>query len=323
MVRLRRRACLALFLCALFVFGTLMALRTLKPSGGFSALAPGLGLDPEPQPPAARRRAGPAPASPRPPPALPPAARSTEEEGPGPGGVSAALHAFYYTWYGSPRFDSRYLHWDHAMMPHWDPKISASYPKGRHRPPDDLGAAFYPALGPYSSRDPAVLEEHLRQLRAAAIGEGWRGGGAGLSPRGPGGSGRLRSSGSREPRVAQGGGASQERGGGAAVWPAGGPPRAGTLGPPARCPPRRPLRLPDSGWGRALGVLGSPAGARVPAGARRAPPGQKRALPRTGLRATAGRGGALQGMAGVVLLARCERRKHRGPLAKMSPSNHC
>ncbi|XP_053124614.1 glycoprotein endo-alpha-1,2-mannosidase-like protein isoform X2 [Hemicordylus capensis] len=172
MVRLRRRACLALFLCALFVFGTLMALRTLKPSDGFSALAPGLQL----QPLAARRHGVAAGDGEEPPRAEvqaashQPAAPRSPQPAPGPEGVSSALHAFYYTWYGTPRFDSRYLHWDHVMVPHWDPKISASYPKGRHSPPDDLGASFYPALGPYSSRDPAVLEEHMTQLRAAAIG---------------------------------------------------------------------------------------------------------------------------------------------------------
>ncbi|XP_077395982.1 glycoprotein endo-alpha-1,2-mannosidase [Festucalex cinctus] len=80
------------------------------------------------------------------------------------------LHAFYYIWYGNPSFDSKYIHWDHPQMPHWDPKVAQRYPQGRHSPPDDIGANFYPALGAYSSRDPAVMEAHMQQLRTAAIG---------------------------------------------------------------------------------------------------------------------------------------------------------
>ena len=85
--------------------------------------------------------------------------------------VYSDLHAFYYSWYGSPGREGHYIHWDHVMVPHWDPKISASYPRGRHSPPDDLGSSFYPELGPYSSRDPDVLREHMTQLKEAAIGE--------------------------------------------------------------------------------------------------------------------------------------------------------
>uniref|UniRef100_A0ABM5ER55 Glycoprotein endo-alpha-1,2-mannosidase-like protein n=1 Tax=Pogona vitticeps TaxID=103695 RepID=A0ABM5ER55_9SAUR len=174
MVRLRRRAGLALFLCALFVFGTLMALRTLKPAPDAFALPGPEQPPPQPQPEPEPQAAASAP------PSLPGAAGSREARagaaGGGGGGarpgwrVSPALHAFYYTWYGTPRLDRRYVHWDHAMVPHWDPKIAASYAKGRHSPPEDLAASFYPALGPYSSRDPGVLEDHMHQLRAAAIG---------------------------------------------------------------------------------------------------------------------------------------------------------
>lgn len=81
------------------------------------------------------------------------------------------VHAFYYVWYGNPQFDGKYVHWDHPLLPHWDPKVASGYPTGRHQPPDDIGANFYPALGPYSSRDPSVLEEHMRQLRIADVGE--------------------------------------------------------------------------------------------------------------------------------------------------------
>ncbi|XP_028839379.1 glycoprotein endo-alpha-1,2-mannosidase [Denticeps clupeoides] len=80
------------------------------------------------------------------------------------------LHAFYYTWYGSPTFDGKFIHWNHPLLKHWDPKVAAGYPEGNHSPPDDIGANFYPALGPYSSRDPSVIDHHMQQLRAAAVG---------------------------------------------------------------------------------------------------------------------------------------------------------
>ena len=81
------------------------------------------------------------------------------------------LHVFYYTWYGSPQFDGKYIHWDHPLLPHWDSKVAQGYPQGRHSPPDDIGASFYPALGAYSSKDPSVIEAHMQQLRTAAIGK--------------------------------------------------------------------------------------------------------------------------------------------------------
>ncbi|CAL1575924.1 unnamed protein product [Knipowitschia caucasica] len=80
------------------------------------------------------------------------------------------VHAFYYPWYGNPKFDGRYVHWDHVQLPHWDAKVAQGYPQGRHVPPEDIGSNYYPALGPYSSKDPAVVENHMQQLRMAAIG---------------------------------------------------------------------------------------------------------------------------------------------------------
>ncbi|KAM9034141.1 glycoprotein endo-alpha-1,2-mannosidase-like protein isoform 1-T1 [Sarcophilus harrisii] len=182
MARRRRRACIALFLVLLFAFGTLMGLRTLKAPDGLPELAPGLELGPFERrapvpagPPAAEAEAA---RVPQPPPPAPP--RTAAGPSPAPAPVPAPgsgppvysdLHVFYYSWYGSPRGrEGRYVHWDHVMVPHWDPKVSASYPKGRHSPPDDLGSSFYPELGPYSSRDPEVLREHMNQLKAAAIG---------------------------------------------------------------------------------------------------------------------------------------------------------
>lgn len=81
------------------------------------------------------------------------------------------LHAFYYTWYGNPKFDGQYIHWNHKQLPHWDSKVAQGYPQGSHNPPEDIGSNFYPSLGAYSSRDPSIIEAHMQQLRTAAIGK--------------------------------------------------------------------------------------------------------------------------------------------------------
>ena len=80
------------------------------------------------------------------------------------------LHAFYYAWYGNTETDGRYMHWNHRYLPHWKETITRKYPQGRHAPPDDIGASFYPLLGCYSSKDSAVVETHMSQLRTAGVG---------------------------------------------------------------------------------------------------------------------------------------------------------
>ena len=167
MTRLRKKAFIALFLFTLFIFGTMMGLRTLKPSDGFSDLAPGMefgGEGPD------RRRPVP----------------NGVVVSPGQSHLSDTkvvftksdrdysifydVHIFYYLWYGTPQMDSKYIHWDHVLVPHWDPKIAASHAQGRHTPPEDIASSYYPDLGPYSSRDPRVLESHMAQIEAAAAG---------------------------------------------------------------------------------------------------------------------------------------------------------
>lgn len=81
------------------------------------------------------------------------------------------VHVFYYPWYGAPSVDGKYMHWNHRYLSHWVPKEAAKWPDGRHVPPDDIGSNFYPRLGPYSSRDPAVLEDHMRQIRTTGAGK--------------------------------------------------------------------------------------------------------------------------------------------------------
>uniref|UniRef100_A0A1A8MWM7 Mannosidase, endo-alpha-like n=1 Tax=Nothobranchius pienaari TaxID=704102 RepID=A0A1A8MWM7_9TELE len=164
MTRLRRKALVALFLFTLFIFGTMMGLRTLKPSDGFSDLAPGIDLIGE------RSERKDVLASPG---QIHRGSSDTKvvfSRSDRDYGIFYDVHIFYYLWYGSPSMDQQYIHWDHPLVPHWDPKIAASHAQGRHVPPDDIAASFYPEMGPYSSRDPTVLESHMAQIEASAAG---------------------------------------------------------------------------------------------------------------------------------------------------------
>lgn len=97
---------------------------------------------------------------------------------------SLNIHAFYYLWYGNPEHNGRWQHWDHEVLPHWTPSVSAQYPQigTRFSPPAELHSPFYPLAGPYSSSDPALLRRHFRELRATGVGvaavswwgPGWR-----------------------------------------------------------------------------------------------------------------------------------------------------
>ena len=80
------------------------------------------------------------------------------------------VHIFYYAWYGNPEHDGKYVHWNHRFLPHWKPDVAKLYKQGSHSPPDDIGSNFYPELGPYSSRDPKVIEDHMIQMRTAGVG---------------------------------------------------------------------------------------------------------------------------------------------------------
>ena len=64
------------------------------------------------------------------------------------------VHIFYYPWYGAPPFENEYVHWV----------------QGGHTPPKDIGSSFYPALGPYSSSDPKVLQQHMKWIRQSRAG---------------------------------------------------------------------------------------------------------------------------------------------------------
>ncbi|XP_069743196.1 glycoprotein endo-alpha-1,2-mannosidase-like isoform X1 [Narcine bancroftii] len=183
MARFRRKMWITLLLFLLFVFGVMMGLKTLRPEGVGFIDSVGLELLPQLRYRAAdsNQRAN-----------IPKTEKSAEsgilshnsktEEQHGKTQSSSSdgkldnfpavnydLHAFYYSWYGNQKFDGKYIHWNHPLVPHWDPKIANSYPKGRHNPPEDIGSNFYPELGAYSSRDPAVLNAHMKQFQAAAV----------------------------------------------------------------------------------------------------------------------------------------------------------
>jgi hypothetical protein len=78
------------------------------------------------------------------------------------GGVSlpaaaraATVAIFYYPWYGTPAADGGWQHWD----------------QNSHRPPTDVYSRFYPASGPYSSSDAAVVERQMAQIGSAGVDE--------------------------------------------------------------------------------------------------------------------------------------------------------
>ncbi|CAG0896258.1 unnamed protein product [Cyprideis torosa] len=87
------------------------------------------------------------------------------------------IHVFYYAWYGNPKVDGKWMHWNHRRLPDWSKKEvlkeggeNASQTASRHRPPDDIGANFYPQLGPYSSADPDIIRQHFSDIKNAGIG---------------------------------------------------------------------------------------------------------------------------------------------------------
>ena len=70
-------------------------------------------------------------------------------------GPQRATSIFYYPWYGTPKWDGSYAHWD----------------QNGHTPPLDLASSYYPARGPYSSQDPRVVAAQMRDIAGAGIKE--------------------------------------------------------------------------------------------------------------------------------------------------------
>ncbi len=69
-----------------------------------------------------------------------------------PSGRRVAI--FYYPWYGNPRHDGRWMHWNQA-----------------HARPPRIATAYYPARGLYSSGDARVVRAQLREIASAGIDE--------------------------------------------------------------------------------------------------------------------------------------------------------
>jgi hypothetical protein len=67
---------------------------------------------------------------------------------PGPG-----VAIFYYSWDGTPARDGEWQHWGQRGA----------------APPATVASAFYPARGPYSSTDPAVLRTQMREIAGAGV----------------------------------------------------------------------------------------------------------------------------------------------------------
>ncbi|WP_200957022.1 glycoside hydrolase family 99 protein [Lysobacter sp. Root916] len=83
---------------------------------------------------------------------------------------AVALHpraiVFYYNWYGNPERDGARLHWSHPVL-----KLRAEDAGAPDIPGGgDIAADFYPALGEYSSADPALAERHMAMIAQAGIG---------------------------------------------------------------------------------------------------------------------------------------------------------
>ncbi len=68
-------------------------------------------------------------------------------------GIGKRVLALYYPWYGTPERSGRWLHQEGALPGR---KSLQSH-------------AHYPATGPYDSTDPAVIDRHLAQAKAAGI----------------------------------------------------------------------------------------------------------------------------------------------------------
>lgn len=80
------------------------------------------------------------------------------------------VHAAFYLWYGTPETDGRWLHWDHATLPHWTAAMNKRFPPDvLHSPPDLPHSPFYPARGLYSSADNTTLREQMIELAAAGV----------------------------------------------------------------------------------------------------------------------------------------------------------
>ncbi|MGE5690623.1 MAG: alpha-mannosidase [Pseudomonadota bacterium] len=72
---------------------------------------------------------------------------------PGQASAAARTSIFYYPWYGTPKVDGRFMHWQ----------------QNGAAPPSQIASAFYPARGPYSSADRLVLAAQMDEIHRAGV----------------------------------------------------------------------------------------------------------------------------------------------------------
>lgn len=88
--------------------------------------------------------------------------------------INENVHAFYYGWYDAPtksRNSSGWVHWNHEFIQHWNANEARRWPSGKHDPNQkDIGADFFPKLGPYASVEQNVLQQHVDWAVEAGIG---------------------------------------------------------------------------------------------------------------------------------------------------------
>ncbi|KNC55155.1 glycoprotein endo-alpha-1,2-mannosidase [Thecamonas trahens ATCC 50062] len=103
----------------------------------------------------------------RPPPVKPDKMTIGDDADVAHGGETAStnVHIFYYPWYAEPETDGKWEHWNHEYLPHWTDATNARFPEigSRHAPPHDIGASFYPLLGP-------TIAQHFAWLLDAGVG---------------------------------------------------------------------------------------------------------------------------------------------------------
>jgi glycoprotein endo-alpha-1,2-mannosidase len=80
--------------------------------------------------------------------------------------------AVHYPWYGTPDGPTgRWHHWNHARLEMPEERV-VGFHDPRHlagRGRLDVGATHYPEVGPYDSRDPALIRAQLAQAREAGV----------------------------------------------------------------------------------------------------------------------------------------------------------
>ncbi len=66
---------------------------------------------------------------------------------------SRSVGIFYYPWYGTPASDGGWQHWQ----------------QNDNAPPKSIASGWYPMRGAYSSDDPALLQQQMREIAGAGI----------------------------------------------------------------------------------------------------------------------------------------------------------